>query len=274
LLGIALPAFAAACALLISSAASAQMTDDTSWRRHAKKSGFQPAKFTLELRFGGYYPQVDEEFNGSATPFADFFGKGPQFYFGLEGDWTPIHIPYVGRLGAAFGWGTMTANGKALPSSVDPSQGPISESTSLTIHSFYTSAVLRIDEIAQRTIIPFVPYGKLGLGYGLWNASNSVGSSRTGLDPSHVGSNDCLATKPTNCVKGDGLSIGPQFALGGMLGLNWLDRRASVMGREASGIRQAYVFGEWMFSKLDTGIGKDAMHVGSSGWVVGLALDL
>ena len=59
-----------------------------------------------------------------------------------------------------------------------------------------------------------------------------------------------------------------------MLGLNWLDRRSGSMARETTGVDQAYIFGEWMFDKLDSGVGKDAMHVGSSSWVLGIALDL
>ncbi len=64
------------------------------------------------------------------------------------------------------------------------------------------------------------------------------------------------------------------FAVGGMLGLNWLDRRSGTMARETTGIDHAYLFGEWMYNKLDYGFGKDGMHIGTSSWVVGIALDL
>jgi len=114
-------------------------------------------------------------------------------------------------------------------------------------------------------VLPIVPYAKLGFGMGSWSSGTTTGGSKVG---------DCDAKKPVNCITAEGLSIGPHVALGGMLGLNWLDRRAGTMARQGSGINQAYIFGEWMLDKLDTGIGKEAMHVGTSSWVIGLAVDL
>lgn len=264
-----LPILAALGVLAASSTAQAQDTAPT-WRR---RTGPQPkstlGNFTVELRFGGYYPQVDDEFGGSG-PFTQFFGKGPQFYFGLEADWMPIEIPYVGRLGPAFGWGYATMSAKAKLPTTDIASGAattetVGVSTNLNIHAMHVSAVLRIDEIKKRIVIPIVPYAKIGFGMGTWSSGTSTGGSKVG---------DCEATTPTNCVTAEGLSIGPHIAVGGMLGLNWLDRRSGTMARESTGIDQAYLFGEWMLDKLDSGVGKDPMHVGTSSWVLGIALDL
>src|SRR5690606_14241088 len=66
---------------------------DTDWRRRSRRRTeppggdvFQPGHFLFEMRFGAYSPEVDEEFDGAATPYADFFGDTPNFYFGLELD--------------------------------------------------------------------------------------------------------------------------------------------------------------------------------------------
>ncbi|MBK8251724.1 MAG: hypothetical protein IPK82_03540 [Polyangiaceae bacterium] len=252
-------------ALSISNTAAAQTPGGPSWRQRARPNQTLPdSKFTFETRFGGYYPKVDEEF-GADGPFAQYFGKGPQFYFGLGLDWTPLRIPYVGRIGPAVGWGFTTMNGDARKVS-DPSAAVDGVDTSLTIHAMNVSASLRIDEIARRTVVPIVPYAKFGLGMGLWSSGTSAGTSKIGTD--------CNATTPTDCTKGEGLSIGPQFSLGAMLGMNWLDPRSGAMVRENSGVNQVYIFGEWMWSGLDYSINKDAMRVGTSSWVLGLALDL
>lgn len=266
------PVGVAAGVLAVSSPAAAQSSGGSaaSWRQRSRNASLPDAKFTFEARFGAYYPEVDEELNGAATPFADYFGKGAQFYFGLELDWTPIRIPYVGRLGPSFGWGITTMNGQATIVGDTPSTGADSEttsgpSTSLTIHAMHTSAVLRVDEIARRTVVPIVPYAKVGFGFGIWNSGTANGTSKAG--------SDCAATTPASCTVAEGMSIGPHIALGGMLGLNWLDPRSGVMGRQNSGINQVYLFGEWMWANLDSGVGKTGMHIGTSTWVLGLALD-
>lgn len=268
-------ACAAACVLLAPEVASAQTwksSPTSSWRRRSHAAGAPESSlssFTLEARFGAYYPEIDEEFGGTG-PYTEFFGTGPQFYFGLELDWTPIRIPYVGKLGPAFGWGFTTMKAKAQVSGgvdtgddADSAAGP---ETTIDIHAMHASAVLRIDEISRRTVIPIVPYAKFGFGFGAWKTGTSSGTSEVCDPPGST----------TSCSVGEGLSVGPHLGLGGMLGLNWLDPRSSGMARETSGIDQAYLFGEWMWANLDSGLGKNsnAMHIGTSTWVVGIALDL
>ena len=46
---------------------------------------------------------------------------------------------------------------------------------SLDIYPFVLNAVLRADAFWHGAGVPLVPYGKLGLGYGLWRSSNSGG---------------------------------------------------------------------------------------------------
>lgn len=279
-LALTLAACGALTAIAAPSIASAQASrgaSESNWRRHGTK-GTPPdsplTSFTFETRFGAYYPEIDEEFGGPG-PYAEYFGSSAQFYFGLELDWTPIRIPYIGRLGPAFGWGftTMNAQAKIEPTTVEPTtdetedgESAAGPSTTISIHAMHVSAVLRIDEISRRTVLPIVPYGKFGLGFGAWSSSTSTGTSQVG--------SDCDAAAPTSCFKGEGLSIGPHIAVGGMLGLNWLDPRSGAMARETTGIDQAYLFGEWMWANLDSGVGKPGMHIGTSSWVVGIALDL
>jgi hypothetical protein len=267
LLVLCIPACLAVCLLLTEGTASAQSVQKSNWRQRTRDAAAQPfPKFTLEARFGAYYPEVDEEF-GAPGPFADYFGTGAQFYFGLELDWTPLRIPYVGRIGPAVGWGITTMNGAAKigEAAADGTEQPVGPTTSLTIHALHVSVALRIDEIARRTVVPFVPYAKAGFGFGFWSSGTATGTSKVGTD--------CDEVTPADCTVAEGMSIGPHIALGGMLGLNWLDRRSGVMARENTGIHQVSLFGEWMWANLDSGTGKAPLHIGTSTWVLGLAFD-
>ncbi len=232
---------------------------DNDWRRSSKRSKvgeedddwLDPGHFVFELRFGPYSPEVDEEFDG-ATPYADTFGDDARFYFGLELDWLPLHVPYVGSLGLGFGWGYTSSSGAATVESTGEEAG---SETSLDIHPMHLSGVLRLDGLLRRLRIPIVPYVKLGLGFGLWAASGPNGTSEV------------------DGVTGEGTSLGLHTAIGGAIALNAFDASAAVAMREETGIRYAYLYGEWMGANLD-GIGDTPqMHVGTSTVVLGLALD-
>lgn len=264
-------------ALSVSGLASAQDIHTNDWRRRERRRDAPPPhrwdSFTFELRFGAYYPQIDEEFSGPSGvagcnkgPYECFFGKDAKFYFGLELDWTPLRIPYIGKIGPAFGWGIVTMNGSARDPNTNKALSD--QKTSLTIYPMHVSAALRIDEISRRTIVPIVPYVKGGLGFGIFNTGTSGGTSR--IDPN--GTPD----DKSDDVVGEGLSIGPHLGLGGMLGLNWIGRTSSRALRETAGVDQAYLFAEWMWTSLSYGIRADrpGMHIGTSTWVVGLALDM
>ncbi len=235
------------------------------WRRSARQGQNARARwldtthFLVEIRFGPYWPEVDEEFEDKPNPFSEndplhdlfppyegFFGSGAQFYFGLEFDYLPVNVPYLGGLGIAFGWGyTKTSANTRLRS--DPSDTADSES-SFSIMPMHLSGVFRLDYPLRHWSVPLVPYVKVGLGFGVWSASG-----------------------PNNSNKGT--TLGTHFALGGTLMLNAFDPSAAATMREDSGIDYAFIFGEWMWANLD-GIGSyPLMHVGTSTVVVGLGLD-
>lgn len=252
--GLALAAFSVVTALAVDASAQENVLGGD-WRQSARARRSEayrsPQRFAVELRFGGYYPQVDDEFGGDG-PYHKVFGGGPQFYFGLEVDWQALRIPFVGVIGPGLGWGYTSRGTKALVSGTDTESG---EDTSLTIMPWHLSAVLRVDELYRRTGIPVVPYAKFGLAFATWSAATTDGVSTF------------------EGVKGQGTTWGEHLALGGMLALNFLDPQSAADMDENAGVNHAYVFGEWMDMRLD-GIGsRPQMHVGSSSWVVGLAAD-
>ena len=218
-----------------------------------------PQQFALELRGGPYYPAVDEEF-GSAKPYQKFFGDAGLYHFGIEFDWQALRIPWVGTFGPGFGVGYSSASGSAF---IEGTYGKANETkagaTSLTILPMHVSAVLRLDELMRRTRIPIVPYGKVGLGAGLWWVENGTGTSQ-------------VKASDGSEIAGRGLSYGVHWALGGMFALDWLGQRSMSALDQETGINHVYLFGEWMNQNL--GLGTGQMHVGTSTWMVGMTFEM
>jgi hypothetical protein len=205
----------------------------------------------FEARFGPYYPRVDHSVTG--TPFKDTFGDSKRYMFGLEGDWQALRIPHLGTLGPGLGWGYTRATGRArLTAQPDVLSD---EDTALSIMPFYLVAVFRADVFMREFGVPLVPYAKLGMGYALWWAS------------------DGGSTSNQNGVAGKGISYGPQYALGGMFLLDFLDQQTARDADNSLGINNSYFFGEWYGSELDAFGSKNRMNVGANTWVLGLAVE-
>lgn len=230
----------------------------TDWRRLDRSESLDktgsPQQFTFELRFGQYFPEVDSKpglgiDRFGKKPYNAVFGDNDQFYFGVELDYLPFRIPYVGALGPGFGWGyTHTSEIASLSSKPGEESGT---TTAFTIMPMHLSAVVRFDELMRRTGVPFVPYAKLGLGLGIWTAS----------------------PVPTD-YSGTGATWGMHYAVGGMLALNFLEPRSAARLDETTGVNHAYLFGEFMRADLN-GLGSTpTFYLGSTSWVVGLAVDL
>lgn len=227
--------------------------DDNSWRhavREEEKSGsnrfFEPGHFHFELRFGPYTPNIDDGPDANGL-YQKYFDGDAMFYFGLEVDWLPLYIPYVGSLGAGFGWGVTTGSGKTF---VRGSTVEASAETSLTIFPMYASGVFRADGILRELHVPIVPYLKGGFGFAAWNVG-SPNEASVGRSPGDI-------------------STGFHFAIGGALALNAFDRSAAMAMYESTGIRYANLFGEFMMQNL----GQDGeLFVGTETVVLGIALD-
>lgn len=272
-----------AAGVLICAGQSKAQDSKSDWRRHERPgTESRPGSFAVELRFGPYWPQVDNEFPRAPGPYERIFDNDPQFYFGLEADWLPLRIPYVGMVGPGFGWGLTTATGTAIKSQASPNDdsetGDPSAETTLTIMPMHLSAVARFDELMLRTQIPVVPYAKFGIGLASWSASNVTGTSVAGkvTEGANRGK-PCTpldAEKETpGCVSGSDSTWGLHLALGGMLSLNWIEPRSANKLYEDVGVAHLYLFGEWMNAMLN-GLGsRPQMRVGSSTVVVGMAAD-
>lgn len=219
----------------------------------AQNHPFRSAQnFALEIRFSPYYPAVDDEpsLNG-ATPFKNRFGDNPRLAFGLEFDWQIFRIPYIGTIGPGLGASLVGMSRPATTVSGRPS----GDEYSLDIYPFYLTGVLRADGLWHEAGVPLVPYGKLGLGYGLWRASDGGGTSNAGG------------------IAGKGGTLGTHMALGLAFALDAIDSGSSRNMDNAIGINNTYFYAEYYWLNLN-GIAQDnVLYVGTSTYAMGLAFE-
>lgn len=218
----------------------------------ASKHPFRSAQnFALEIRASPYHPAVDDEPGLRGHPFADSFGTNSRLYLGLELDWQTFRIPHLGTIGPGLSVGTVSMSRPAMTVT-----GQVSgDEYGLTIYPFTANAVLRADVLWREVHFPIVPYGKVGVGYAIWRASNTGGTASAGG------------------IAGKGATFGTNAALGAAFALDALDPSASINMDNSTGINNTYFFVEYYWLNL-TGIGQsNALYVGSSSWAAGLAFE-
>jgi hypothetical protein len=243
-------ALAATASIVLFSAKDASAFElGTPAREHPYSSA---QNFALELRFSPYYPNVDSEPGLTGKPFKQAFGDSPRVYIGLEFDWQTFRIPYVGTIGPGLGVGRVSMGREARTVTGRPS----SDEYSLTIHPIYLAAVLRVDTFWRGAGFPLVPYGKLGGAVGLWDASDSRGTS-----------------KSSDGVEGSGATWGTHVAVGAGIPLDFIDRGASRNMDNATGINNTYIYAEYYWLGLN-GLGQsNALYVGTNTWAAGMAFE-
>jgi hypothetical protein len=214
-----------------------------------------PQHFAVELRFAPYWPNIDSEpaLKG-ARPYHDSFGDHPwaRLLAAFEFDWQVLRIPHIGTIGPAASLGYTQMSAPALK--VDGTCCSPAN-TNLEVIPFYTVAVLRVDAFMRDLSIPVVPYVKAGLGYAFW---------RTWDDGS--------GTSKVNGIAGSGFSVGPHLAAGVALQLNVFDQGAARALDESTGINNTYAYFEGMWSGVGE-LGGSMLRVGTTTWVVGLAME-
>lgn len=225
----------------------------------AEEHPFRSAQnFALELRFSPYYPAVDEEPGLTGTPFKDRFGENARLYFGLEFDWQTFRIPHFGTIGPGVGVGLV---GMSRPAVTRTTRRPSGDDYSLDIYPMYLSGVLRADVLWRELGVPLIPYGKLGVGVGLWRASKSGDTSKSEL---------AGESKPVN---GKGMTFGTHAALGIAFALDAIDGGASRNMDNAIGVNNTYIYAEYYWLSLN-GLGQDRpLYVGTDTWAAGLAFE-
>jgi hypothetical protein len=223
-------------------------------REQERKDYESPQHWAFELRIGPYYPQVDEEFNGAATPLADTLNSTHRVMVGIEGDWQAYRLPKILSLGPGVGMGYTVLSKTA--EFRDPPPGVADMNTTLKVWVQWADLVARIDALNRNFRIPIVFSAKVGIGHALWWA----------------GKGDLAGRDRLMGTIGHGRSWGPHWALGVMVDLNFVQPERARRLDAISDINHMYVFFEWYQLKLGS-FGGDQMHVGDSDWALGYALE-
>jgi hypothetical protein len=254
------PATALAVLAAASSAGAQEARQQVIYGKH--RTYETPQNFAIEIRFAPFQPDVDSDpsLHGQ-TPFANIFGPGPNLLGGLEFDWQALRIPHFGTIGPGIGVEYSKMSGPALFQQGHPQPGGgttnvSGETTSFEVWPTYLVVVARADMLWREAHVPLVPYAKFGLAYGIWRASNSLGTSKYGG------------------ASGTGGSFGTQLSFGLGFNLNVLDEYAAKNFDDAMGVNNTYLFGEYSRQDLDgLGFQNNPMRVGGQRWTFGLAFE-
>lgn len=262
----------AALPLLAPSIAEAQ-TFELFGSRDTRRRWESPQHFLFELRGGPFYPDVDGEFRGAATPFSDMFGTDDRLLLSAEFDWQILRIHPVGSIGLGVGAGysafgaiaPVTEARMPAPSGwTRPSGG---QETTLHVVPGFIGGVVRIDALARHTVIPLVPYVKFGLGFAYWwstlgdNLSRRSGASSPNVRPADTDLG----------VAATGLSLGTHLAVGLMLRLDFLERGAQQRWDAIMGVNHSYLFAE--YTRADVGTSGTQLQLATETWNAGLAFE-
>lgn len=219
-----------------------------------QKTPFRSAQnFALELRFGPYYPQIDEEpaLKGQ-KPFERAFGTSQRLLVALELDWQTFRIPHVGTLGPGLGVGFASMS-RPVKTVTGRASG---DDTSLEVYPLWGVAVLRGDAIWRDLGFPLVPYAKLGVAVAPWRSANAG------------------ETSAANNVSGKGTTWGTQAAVGLQFALDALDPGAARNMDNMLGINGTYLFAEYYWLGLN-GIGQSSpLRVGTNTWTAGFVFEM
>jgi hypothetical protein len=207
-----------------------------------------PRRWNLELRFGPYRPNIDDEFadrGSDARPFEQLFSSSRHLMMQLEVDRQLLHR--AGTWGLGFSVGYYHATAAALEADLSTPSG---DETGLRLVPLSAALVYRADQLRTRFKSLVVPYAKLGLDCTFWRMTD------------------------TSQADVDGHTFGWHAAAGVTLDLSFLDPEAAHSMDHESGINQTAAFVEVARYSLDDFGSGSALHVGDTTWFAGLMLEL
>ena len=138
-----------------------------------KRATESPRSIEVELKLGTYKPLIDREKALTGKPYDETFGGAPMLLGELEVDrelWQK-----VGTLSVGFSIGYAEKYAKATILDDTGASQPSAERTGFFVLPLRLLATYRFDYAAQQWGIPFVPYGKVGLGYTPWWTTKGEG---------------------------------------------------------------------------------------------------
>jgi hypothetical protein len=159
------------CSLGFVSPASARAPDAFEEDYHPPVEVESAQWFALEVRLGPYQP-------GKSRSFKRVFGNDRGLMLNGELDITVLHLPYVGQLNVAGGFGWAKYDAKAFGEDGVTREG---EKTEVVLFPLSALGVLRIDALARNTVVPLTFAGKLGYEGVRWKTETGGKSDGSGF---------------------------------------------------------------------------------------------
>lgn len=228
-------------------------------------TGPKAPNWAFEIKLGPYFPHIDDEAGLKGSPYATTFGSGSSLMAQIELDHYFFHP--LGELGIGISAGYMSNSAQAFIQASDDAGNPLpmpkctdntsmcrsADSTGFTMYPLALLAVYRFTMIADRSVIPVVPYAKLGLSYYIWRMTNFTGG-----------------TSSFNGNDGAGGTLGWQGTIGLSIRAERLDPESARALSSDLGVDHIGFFAELTFADV-SGLGMDKkLHVGDTTWAAGL----
>lgn len=209
-----------------------------------------PTTGVMEFKLGPYLPDVDAEFGGDG-PYQEFFGGRSMTHGEFQLDY---HLwQGFGKLSVGGHLGYGRVRGKVLAE--DGEELEAGERSTFRIIPLRTSLIYRYDYSAMNHNIPLVPVFKAGLNYYMWRITTPGGD-----------------TAIADGARASGGKPGWHASVGLHLHLNFFDPRSSAAFDMSWGMKNSYIFGEYMWSRVD-GFGGGGLDLSSNHWSIGLAFE-
>jgi len=205
----------------------------------------------IEIHFGFFTPNIDEEEGLVGTPYKDIFNRSG-LRFGSTYSYEIISHQYFGTLSFLSGAEYFLVSGKGRYEN-DPTEES-EDKTSLSMIPLEVAIVYNIDQLEVLFNFPFVFYAKIGLNYNFWWVTDGSGSTVEYEDGNSYGGK-----------KGWHYGLGLRFLL------DFLDPQAAKDFDGQYGVNGSYLFVEYNSSKIND-FGGDGFELGSLYWRFGLAL--
>jgi len=215
-----------------------------------------PQRFYLEIKFGPYSPNLDDDLPGSETAFEHIFGDGSDLM--IKGELDLELWRRFGTLGVGGGIGYYSTSAEAFADTGGGGTTPSTSTertgseTSITLLPMSLLAVYRFDWPAEKYRFPLVPFVKLGINYTVW----------------WINIDDDTATYDGDEASGG--TFGLQFNAGAALLLDVLEPSAAKTLDVELGINHTYLFFEFVHV---SSIGETRLNVGDTTWNAGIAFE-
>lgn len=171
-----------------------------------------PRSGSFDLRLGGYRPDIDSEFGGTATPYANAFGTSRALMVqALFSRSLLVSDTLTADLG--FGAGYWERNGVGICAPPDCPTVQVGDNTSMRVVPLTLAATARLDWLMYKAGVPLAPYFRVSLHDYLWWTYAGGGSVALGA----------------NGRRGSGQTMGWSVTGGVALALEFLDPQ---LGRE------------------------------------------